>query len=80
VHTSFRISYQEYDADVELESPLIVCFHMFWVLTAFTLAYPFSLCLFSSLAFFFYDDHQILGVSICGDSWWSWCWRGGCDV
>jgi len=34
VHTSFRILYQEYDQDIELESPSIVCFHMFWVLTA----------------------------------------------
>jgi len=25
-------------------------------------------------------DHQIFGVSRCGDSWWSWYWRGGCDV
>jgi len=33
MHTSFRILYQEYDPDIELESPLIVCFHMFWVLT-----------------------------------------------
>jgi len=32
------------------------------------------------LAFSFCDDNQILSVSRCGDSWWSWCWRGGCDV
>ena len=34
--------------------------------------------MFSSLTFSFCDDHQILGGSRCGDSWWSWCWRGGC--
>ena len=34
VHTSFRILYQEYDLDIKLESPSIICFHMFWVLIA----------------------------------------------
>jgi len=24
------------------------------------------------------DDHQILGVSRCGDSWWLWSWRRCC--
>jgi len=40
-----------------------------------------SLPFFSMSVFclvFFCDDHQILGLSKCGDSWWSWCWRW-CD-
>jgi len=32
------------------------------------------------LVFPFYDDHQILGVSQCGDSWWSCCWWGSCCI
>jgi len=61
----------------------IICFKYLLAMTCWKLFYtslPFIFVFVLFFGFSFCDDHQILGVSRCGDSWWSWCWRGGCGV
>jgi len=48
--------------------------YIYMIKITFISSLPFFIVFVSCLVFPICDDHQILSVSRCGDSRWSWCW------